>query len=56
MKVWVPRLRKPKVSQELLAYESRLRRLILGVYMLPFVAVVATIYFTNFTKALDGMC
>ena len=38
-----------KVSQELVAYESRLRRgLILGGYILPFVAMVATIYFTNF--------
>lgn len=38
-----------KVRQQLMAYEQKLRRgLILGVYILPFVAMVATIYFTNF--------
>lgn len=38
-----------KVNQELMTYEGRLRRgLILGVYILPLVVMVATIYFTNF--------
>lgn len=37
------------MSRELRAYETRLRRgLILGVYILPLVAMVATIYFTNY--------
>ena len=42
-------LQESKVSKDLLPYEATLRRnLILGVYILPFVAMVATIYFTNF--------
>ena len=37
------------MREALTAYEGRLRRnLVLGVYILPLVVMVATIYFTNF--------
>jgi hypothetical protein len=44
-----PEAQEPKVAKEMVAYETRLRRgLVLGVYILPFTVMVATIYFTNF--------